>query len=618
MLFSTPTSIPSHAQILVVGGGPAGSYAAAALAREGFDVVVLEASQFPRYHIGESLIPSVRHYLRFIDAEEKVANHGFAMKPGSAIKFNQYKKEGYTDFVALGHDNAAWNVIRSEFDHLLLDHAASLGAKVYENTRVISLEFDENDKPASAAYTCRSSSGASNVVDGTITFKYLVDATGRAGLVSTKYLKNRNFTESLKNIAIWGYWAGVGSYGEGTARAGAPWFEALTDESGWAWFIPLHTGVTSVGIVVNKGIYAQRVKSHSDEVMRNTPLQNQTPRPIPPSVPSSTRRYLETLELAPGLKKLLGDGKLVDHLGTNEHTQSLVHTASDYSYSADRYAGEGWRVIGDAGAFIDPFFSSGIHLAFTGALSAAVSISASIRGECSEKEAVNWHTERVATSFTRFLVVVLSAYKQMKSQRDSVLSDIGEDNFDRAFKSFRPVIQGGSDMGRRLSEDELQQALDFCGKLFAPTSPDEHRAAERFLAERLEGQVAGNPNPENANLRFLDVRAPIIDQEIIETIVREQHGSTPKSASDTNDATPDFQSNARNPLVDSEYGEWDMKTILDKVNARRVIHSEHGNGVHNFEYESLGQSGIGGGWVARLEKGRLGLVRTDTFQSNKS
>ena len=118
-------------------------------------------------------------------------------------------------------------MVRSEFDHLLLDHASSLGAKVYQNTKVLSLEFDENNRPISAAYTCRSSDAA-DAVNGTISFNYLVDATGRAGLISTKYLKNRNFTESLKNIAVWGYWTGVGSYGEGTTRAGAPWFEALT------------------------------------------------------------------------------------------------------------------------------------------------------------------------------------------------------------------------------------------------------------------------------------------------------------------------------------------------------------------------------------------------------
>ena len=119
-------------------------------------------------------------------------------------------------------------MVRSEFDHILLEHAASLGAKVHENTKVVSLEFDEKNKPVSATYTYRPSPDAENTVNGTIAFEYLVDATGRAGLMSTKYLKNRNFTDSLKNIAVWGYWVGAGSYGEGTTRAGAPWFEALT------------------------------------------------------------------------------------------------------------------------------------------------------------------------------------------------------------------------------------------------------------------------------------------------------------------------------------------------------------------------------------------------------
>jgi len=162
-------------------------------------------------------------------------------------------------------------------------------------------------------------------------------------------------------------------------------------------------------------------------------------------------------------------------------------------------------------------------------------------------------------------------------------------------------------MGHRLSEDEVQQALDFCGKLFAPTSPDEHRAAERLLTERLKEQATDSPNPETANLRFLDVHAPIIDPQIIDTVVREQFASTPRPASGVGDAAP------KNPVADVERGEWDMKTILEKVNARRAIHSEHGNGVHNFEDEPLGQSGTDRGWVARLDRGRLGLVRADTL-----
>ena len=99
---------------------------------------------------------------------------------------------------------------------------------MYENTKVVSLTFDENNKPVAAAYSYRSPDTGS-VTHGSITFEYLIDASGRAGLMSNKYLKNRKFMESLKNIAMWGYWTGVESYfGKGTERDGAPWFEALT------------------------------------------------------------------------------------------------------------------------------------------------------------------------------------------------------------------------------------------------------------------------------------------------------------------------------------------------------------------------------------------------------
>ena len=114
----------------------------------------------------------------------------------------------------------------------------------------------------------------------------------------------------------------------------------FSDESGWAWFIPLHGGVTSVGVVVNKEIYTRRARSQPKKDVTHGKGENTS---------SSTQRYLETLELAPGLRELLGDAKLIDHLGSDGDNGSLVHTASDYSYSADRYAGDGWRIIGDAG-----------------------------------------------------------------------------------------------------------------------------------------------------------------------------------------------------------------------------------------------------------------------------
>ena len=124
-----------------------------------------------------------------------------------------------------------------------------------------------------------------------------------------------------------------------------------------------------MGVVVKKEVHDRKAKSQSNEVARGTSLESAIPKKAgstrntifqtlrtflgfsqqaPREIPPSTRRYLETLELAPGLKKLLGDGKLVDHLGSTDDNPSLLHTASDYSYSADKYAGDGWRVIGDA------------------------------------------------------------------------------------------------------------------------------------------------------------------------------------------------------------------------------------------------------------------------------
>jgi len=192
---ASPT-VPTKAQILVIGGGPSGSYSAAALAREGFQVVLLEASKFPRYHIGESLLASARHFLKFIDADDSVKTHGFTIKPGAAFKFNQYKREAYTDFTARDPNSFSWNVIREEFDEVLLKHAAKSGATVIEETKVTELRF-EGERPVSATWVSRG-------VEGQIAFDYLVDASGRNGIMSTKYLRNRNFNKSLNNIACWG------------------------------------------------------------------------------------------------------------------------------------------------------------------------------------------------------------------------------------------------------------------------------------------------------------------------------------------------------------------------------------------------------------------------------
>lgn len=141
--------------------------------------------------------------------------------------------------------------------------------------------------------------------------------------------------------------------------------------------------------------------------------------------------YISALHLTPNLYKLLANGD-------GGELVSEIKSASDYSYSASSYASPYTRIVGDAGCFIDPFFSSGVHLALVGALSAATTICAAIRNDCPESVGAKWHSTKVADSYTRFLLVVLSAYKQIRSQNEPILSDLGNNNMDHAFARFRP------------------------------------------------------------------------------------------------------------------------------------------------------------------------------------
>ncbi|KAJ7220920.1 putative halogenase, partial [Mycena pura] len=506
---------PASTDILVIGGGPAGSYAASALAREGFTVMLLEKDRFPRYHIGESLLPSCRSFLRFIGAEEKVVNHGFTVKVGAAVKLNQYKREGYTDFITPDPEKAAWNVVRSEFDEILLRHAAESGAHVYEGVQVAAIHFSRDDarQPVSAEWKSDLGGG------GVVRFKWLVDASGRAGIMSTKYLKNREFNQALRNVAFWGYWTGAGTYAPGTRRENSPWFQALTDETGWAWFIPLHNGTVSVGVVLKED--ANRRKKQGLDACAH---------------------YLNQLQLAPGVVDLLGCGKLT----------SEVKSAGDYSYSAAQYAGPNYRIAGDAGAFIDPFFSSGVHLAFTNALCAASTISASIRGECTEVEAIQYHNEKTGTSYTRFLLVVLGIYRQITAQDAPVLSDVDEDNFDRAFDFLRPVIQGTADADHGVTEETLQHTMNFCAHALGPTTPGMHDA----VAHRVDGALLARDGP-------------LLGTGAVAALAGADEGA---------------------------------KQVLWRVNARKAVDGIY-DWEQNFRAENLA------GFTVRLERGKLGLQR---------
>ncbi|CBF79147.1 uncharacterized protein ANIA_10884 [Aspergillus nidulans FGSC A4] len=523
-------NVPEKCKVLVVGGGPAGSYAASALAREGIDVVLLEAEKFPRYHIGESMLPSMRHFLKFIDAYDKWDAHGFNIKKGGAFRLNWSRPETYTDFIAAGGPGGyAWNVIRSEADELLFKHAAECGVKTFDETKVASIEFSSPDlssggthpfgRPVSATWTRKDGTS------GTISMDYIVDASGRNGLISTKYLKNRSYNKGLKNVASWGYWRGGGVHGVGTHKEGAPYFEALKDASGWVWFIPLHNGTHSVGVVQNQEMATEKKRKMAE--------------------PSSKGFYLESLEFVPGIKELLANAELI----------SEVKSASDWSYSASSYAFPGVRIAGDAGSFIDPFFSSGVHLALSGGLSAATTIAAAIRGDCDENVAASWHDKKTSESYTRFLLVVSSALKQIRSQDEPVISDFDEGSFERAFDLFRPIIQGQADADAKgkLTQAEISKTVEFCFRAFAHVSFEQKEA----LVQKLKSLGHDGDAYDENNRKALEE----IEKQL----------------------TPEEQ------------------TILKTLKGRRMVRPEDSLNIDNFTLDSID------GLAPRLEKGKLGL-----------
>ena len=149
---------------------------------------------------------------------------------------------------------------------------------------------------------------------------------------------------------------------------------------------------------------------------------------------NSREYYLQCIQEARGVAHLLSKAEL----------STDVKYASDWSYSASTYASPYLRIVGDAGAFIDPYFSSGMHLALSGGLSAAVTICASIKGDCDERMAFDWHSKGVAERFTRFLLIVLGATKQIRSKDTPVLNSSDEDGFDKAFSLIRPGTNSSS------------------------------------------------------------------------------------------------------------------------------------------------------------------------------
>ncbi len=355
-------------QVLVIGGGPAGSTAATLLAREGFDVTLVERDVFPRYHIGESLLPSCLEVLDMTGAREKIEAYGFQRKGGGYFSWGT--DSWVLDFAPLRYPYS-FQVVRSEFDQLMLEHAKSQGVKVFEGTEIRSLSFD-GDRPRSATW--------SQVVGGSdtgeISFDYLVDASGRAGVIAMHYLKNRRYHNAFQNVAIWGYWTGTGRMS--FAPEGAIANGAVPD--GWLWGIPLNNGTMSVGLVLHKTTFKEKRQQFD----------------------SLEQIYLEAIDSCPLIADLVKPGKLVTNMRTEQ----------DYSYIASSVTGPGYFLVGDAACFIDPLLSTGVHLATHSAMLGAASIASALHGEVTEQQARAFFERSYRQVYLRLMAIVSGMYQQ--------------------------------------------------------------------------------------------------------------------------------------------------------------------------------------------------------------
>jgi flavin-dependent dehydrogenase len=398
--------VPEHAQVLVVGGGPGGSTAASFLSRAGFSVVVLERDVFPRYHIGESLLPSCLEIVDLMGARATVEAHGFKRKPGAYLEWGA--ERWALDFGELrGRHTYSFQVERADFDNILLRHAEAQGAAVFERHEVRSLELSDG-RPRAAEW--RNAEGET----GTIAFDYLIDASGRNGVVSTKYLKNRKLHKIFQNVAVWGYWESVRCEEEGY-RDGAIAVGSIPD--GWLWSIPFSNGKTSIGVVMHKEKY-NRLKRDGD-------LQ---------------KIYAGAIAECPLLTRITARGKMVSDLWLEQ----------DYSYAAESFAGPGYFMCGDAACFLDPLLSTGVHLAMLSAMLASASVASLLRRETSEVSALAFFEKAYRQAYLRFLVFVQSFYDQ-KRGKDSYFSEARDlshyDSTGQALKqAFLNLVSGIEDL----------------------------------------------------------------------------------------------------------------------------------------------------------------------------
>lgn len=326
---------------IVIGGGPAGSTVASLVAMQGNRVLLLERDKFPRHQIGESLLPATVHGIcGLLGLTEELSKQNFPKKRGGTFRWGR-SPEPWTFKFAQNSEvrgGYAYQVERSRFDKMLLDKSRAVGVDVREEHIVQEVDF-EGERATGVRFV--DPTGTHHLAKA----RFIVDAGGNGARQYNPHVGQRVYSRHFRNVALYAYF-------EGGKRLPAPnqgniFCCAFRD--GWFWYIPLSDTLTSVGAVVSRD--ATKILNEGHEVA-----------------------FKHFLDACPQIANYLSDAKRV-----TEGMYGKYRVRTDYSYCNTRFWAPGLALVGDAACFVDPVFSSGVHLATYSALLAARSINTSLR-----------------------------------------------------------------------------------------------------------------------------------------------------------------------------------------------------------------------------------------------
>ena len=336
--------------VVVIGGGPSGATVATLVAKAGFRVQLLERERFPRYHIGESLIPETFWVLDRLGMLKKLQGSRFVEKHSVQFVTEQGKlsEPFYFGDYKPHQSSQTWQVTRAEFDQMMLDNAREHGVDVREGIRVLDVLFEDGRAVGVRAID---EAGVEQEIRSTV----VVDAAGQSCLIQDR-LGLREWDPVLKKAAIWTYWKGAQR--DAGRDEGATLVMQTKGKIGWFWFIPLQDDIVSVGVVAPFDYLFKGRNSKELEAI-----------------------YFEEVERCLGVQPRIANAGRV----------APFSAAKEYSYRSRQVAGDGWVLVGDAFGFLDPLYSSGILLALISGAQAADAITAGLTaGDTSAAQLGTW------------------------------------------------------------------------------------------------------------------------------------------------------------------------------------------------------------------------------------